>query len=87
MKFLLLGNGKTVKSIKKYIKHKKDSYIQAVNKNELTNKRILLDDKLLQLNDIDYAIKGPGIKETDKLYLKLANKFTFISELDLLKIY
>lgn len=87
MRFLLLGNGKTIKSIKKYIKHKKDNYIQAVNKNELTNKRILLDDKLLQLNDIDYAIKSPGIKETDKLYLKLANKFTFISELDLLKIY
>lgn len=84
MKILLLGLGKTNKAIKKYLKYKKINYVQAVFENEYKNKYLLADDNLLLLNDIDYAIKSPGILETNKTYLKLASKFNFISELDLL---
>ena len=87
MKYLLLGNGLTIKSIKKFLKSKKENYIQAVNSNELKRNMVLLNEDLLNLNDIDYVIKSPGISETNKLYLKLKTKFKFISELDLLSIY
>ena len=87
MKYLLLGNGLTIKSIKKFLKSKNENYIQAVNLNELKRNMVLLNEDLLNLNDIDYVIKSPGISETNKLYLKLKTKFKFISELDLLSIY
>ena len=87
MKFLLLGNGKTIKYIKKYIDFKKDSYIQAVFDFEYKRKYKLINDSLLELNDIDYVIKSPGISETNQIYLKLKQKFKFINELDLLDIY
>lgn len=87
MKILLLGKGKTIKAIKKYLKSKKVDYIQAVFEYEYQNKYLLADENLLNLDDIDYAIKSPGILETNKTYLKLATKFIFISELDLLTIF
>ncbi|MCI5745514.1 MAG: Mur ligase family protein [Erysipelotrichaceae bacterium] len=87
MKFLLLGKGKSIESIKKYLKSKKCQYIQAVFDFEYKKKYSLIDEELLNLKDIDFAIKSPGIKETNKLYLKLALNFTFISELDLLNIF
>ena len=86
MKILLLGKGQSIKYIKKYLKHKKISFINAVFEHEYTSKYILADETLLSLNDIDYAIKSPGIPETNKLYLKLNRKFKFICELDLLKL-
>ena len=66
MKILLLGKGKTIHFIKKYLKYKKVEYIQAVYEHEYKSKYQLFDESLLQLNDIDYAIKAPGILETDK---------------------
>ena len=87
MKILLLGKGKSIFYIKKYLKSKNVDYIQAVYENELDKNCVLLDENLLNLCDIDYAIKAPGIYETDKMYLKLSNKFKFISELDLLYIF
>ena len=87
MKFLLLGKGKTIKYIKKYILSKNDEVIHAVFKHEYSDKYILADERLLELDDIDYVIKSPGISETNQLYLRLSRKFTFICELDLLKIY
>ena len=75
MKILLLGKGQSIKYIKKYLKHKKISFINAVFEHEYTSKYILADETLLSLNDIDYAIKSPGIPETNKLYLKLNKKF------------
>ena len=87
MKILLIGKGKSIYYIKKYLKHKKVEYVQAVNEDEIDNKCLLFDEALLNLNDIDYAIKAPGIFETNKTYLKLASKFKFINELDLLHIF
>lgn len=87
MKFLLLGKGKSIECIKKYLKYKKQSYIQAVFDFEYNKKYHLIDDNLLKLNDIDFVIKSPGISETNQYYLKLSNKFKFISELDLLELF
>lgn len=87
MKILLLGKGKSIKYIKKYLKHNKVDIIHAVFKEEYNKKYLLADESLLKLNDIDYVIKSPGIKETNKLYLKLKFKFKFINELDLLKLF
>ena len=87
MKFLLLGKGKSIESIKKYLAYKKCNYIQAVFLNEAKNNEVIIDDSLMNLTDIDYVIKSPGISETNKLYLRLAKKFIFINELDLLSIF
>lgn len=87
MKFLLLGKGNSIKYIKKYIKKQNDEIVHAVFEHEYTGKYVLADERLLELNDIDYAIKSPGISETNQLYLKLSLKFKFICELDLLSIY
>lgn len=87
MKFLLLGNGKSIKYIKKYIKFHNDEYVLAVFKNENVKNSLIIDEKLLDLNDIDYVIKSPGIKQTSQIYLKLKMKFKFINELDLLHLY
>lgn len=87
MKFLLLGKGKTILAIKKYLKAKNVDYIHAVFKEQYIKKYQLIDDNLLKLEDIDYAIKSPGISEKNQMYLKLSLKFTFISELDLLDIF
>lgn len=87
MKFLLLGKGKSIEAIKKYLKYQDVEYIQAVFDFEYSSKYLLIDDNLLHLDDIDYAIKSPGISETNKMYLKLSKKFKFISEIDLLSIF
>lgn len=88
MRFLLLGKGKTIESIKIYLKSKNAEYVQAVFDFEYNSKKhLLIDDNLLELNGIDYAIKSPGISETNKMYLKLSQKFVFISEIDLLNIF
>ena len=83
MKFLLLGNGKSIKSIIKFINYNKDEYIQAVFDFEYKSKYKLIDENLLELTNIDYVIKSPGISETNQIYLKLKQKFKFINELDL----
>lgn len=87
MKILLLGKGKSIKYIKKYLKYKKVEIIHAVFKEEYNKKYVLADNKLLELDDIDYVIKSPGIPETNSLYIKLSLKFKFINELDLLTIF
>lgn len=87
MKFLLLGNGKSIKSIIKFINYNKDEYIQAVFDFEYKSKYKLIDENLLELTNIDYVIKTPGISETNQIYLKLKQKFKFINELDLLHLY
>ena len=88
MKLLLLGKGKSIYYIKKYLKAKKCEYVQACFLNERKNKNeLLINDDLLCLNDIDYVIKSPGISETNKVIIKLKEKFTFISEIDLLHIF
>ena len=87
MKILLLGKGKSIKYIKKYLKVKKVNILHAVFKEEYNSKYILADDKILEFNDIDYVIKSPGIPETNSLYIKLALKFKFINELDLLTLF
>ena len=87
MKILLLGKGKSIKYIKKYLKYKKVEIIHAVFKEEYNKKYVLADKKLLELDDIDYVIKSPGIPETNSLYIKLSLKFKFINELDLLTIF
>lgn len=87
MKFLLLGNGKSIKSIIKFINYNKDEYIQAVFDFEYKSKYKLIDENLLELTNIDYVIKSPGISETNQIYLKLKQKFKFINELDLLHLY
>ncbi len=88
MKLLLLGKGKSIYYIKKYLKAKNCEFLQAVFLNERKNKNeLLINDDLLCLNDIDYVIKSPGISETNKVIIKLKEKFTFISEIDLLHIF
>lgn len=87
MKILLLGKGKSIKYIKKYLKVKKVNILHAVFKEEYNSKYIFADEKLLELDDIDYVIKSPGIPETNSLYIKLALKFKFINELDLLTLF
>jgi len=87
MRFLLLGKGESIESIKNYLKSQNVEYVQAVFEYEYNSKYLLIDDALLNLNDIDYAIKSPGISETNKMYLKLTKKFKFISEIDLLSIF
>lgn len=87
MRFLLLGKGNSIKYIKKYILHNNDEVIHAVFEYEYKNKFYLANEKLLELENIDFAIKSPGISENNQLYLKLSRKFKFISELDLLYIY
>lgn len=87
MKFLLLGKGKSITSIKKYLKAKKCEYVQAVFEYEYEKKYLLADETLFELENIDYAIKSPGISETNRLYQKLQQKFTFICELDLLYLF
>lgn len=87
MRFLLLGKGKSIKYIKKYIMSNKDEVIHAVFEHEYNSNYVLANEKLLEIEDIDYAIKSPGISETNQLYLRLSRKFKFISELDLLSIY
>ena len=87
MKILLLGKGKSIKYIKKYLKVKKINILHAVFKEEYNSKYILADEKLLEFDDIDYVIKSPGIPETNSLYIKLALKFKFINELDLLTLF
>ena len=51
MKILLLGKGKSIFYIKKYLKSKNVDYIQAVYENELDNNCVLLDENLLNLCD------------------------------------
>lgn len=88
MKLLLLGKGKSIYCIKKYLEHKNCEFQQAVFLNERKNKKeLLINEDLLNLNDIDYVIKSPGISETNKVVIKLKEKFTFISEIDLLHIF
>lgn len=87
MKFLLLGKGKTIEAIKKYLKFKKQEYMQAVFEFEYSKKYMLINDDLLKYDGIDYVIKSPGISETNQMYLKLKNKYKFISELDLLYLF
>ena len=41
MKILLIGKGKSIYYIKKYLKYKKIEYIQAVNEDEIDNKCLL----------------------------------------------
>ena len=88
MKFLLLGKGKSIKYIIKYLKSKKCEYVIACYKNERKNKNeLLINEDLLKLDDITYVIKSPGINETNKIIIKLKEKFTFISEIDLLSLF
>ena len=87
MKILLLGKGISIKYIKKYLKVKKINILHAVFNEEYNSKYILADEKLLEFDDIDYVIKSPGIPETNSLYIKLALKFKFINELDLLTLF
>ena len=83
MKFLLLGKGNSIKYIKKYIKKQNDEIVHAVFEHEYNGKYVLADERLLELNDIDYAIKSPGISETNQLYLKLSLKFKFIENISI----
>lgn len=88
MKFLLLGKGKSIKYIIKYLKNKKCEYVIACFKNERKNQNeLLINEDLLKLEDITYVIKSPGINETNKIIIKLKEKFTFISEIDLLSLF
>lgn len=88
MKFLLLGKGKSIKYIIKYLKSKKCEYVIACFKNERKNKNeLLINEDLLKLDDITYVIKSPGINETNKIIIKLMEKFIFISEIDLLSLF
>lgn len=87
MKILLIGKGNSIKYIKKYLKHKNVEFVHAVFEHEFDNRYLLADESLINLNDINYAIKSPGIPETNKIYLKLKRKFIFINELDLLKLF
>ena len=87
MKFLLLGKGKSIKYIKKYILSNNDEVVHAVFKHEYKKKYLIANEKLLEIKDIDYAIKSPGISETNQLYLRLSRKIKFISEIDLLSLY
>ena len=65
MKFLLLGNGKSIKSIIKFINYNKDEYIQAVFDFEYKSKYKLIDENLLDLTNIDYVIKDNIDSELD----------------------
>ena len=88
MKFLLLGKGKSIKYIIKYLKSKKCEYVIACFKDERKNKNeLLINEDLLKLDDITYVIKSPGINETNKIIIKLMEKFIFISEIDLLSLF
>lgn len=88
MKFLLLGKGKSIKYIIKYLKRKKCEYVIACFKDEIKNKNeLLINEDLLKLDDITYVIKSPGINETNKIIIKLKEKFIFISEIDLLSLF
>ena len=76
MKFLLLGKGKSIKYIIKYLKSKKCEYVIACFKDERKNKNeFLINEDLLKLDDITYVIKSPGINETNKIIIKLKEKF------------
>ena len=81
MRFLLLGKGKSIKYIKKYIKSNKDEVIHAVFEHEYNSNYVLANEKLLEIEDIDYAIKSPGISETNQLYLRLSKELPHMIDL------
>lgn len=87
MKFLLLGKGKTTLSISKYFNSINVDYCFAVNEEEKDQNDLLFDKKLLDLKDIDFVIKSPGISQNNKIFKKIRKRFKVISELDLLYLF
>ena len=87
MKFLLLGKGKTTKAIEKFLRLKNQKVIIACNKDELEENDLLFDLNLIQLKDINYVIKSPGISQNNHIFKKIQKKVKVISELDLLTLF
>lgn len=87
MKFLLYGKGKTIKYIKRFLKSQNVEIISCCKKEEQKRNDLLANEKILDIKGITYALKSPGISEKDKYYCLYKEKFTFISELDLLKVF
>ena len=87
MKFLLLGKGKTILAISKFLKKMKQEYYIACLDHEIENDEMLYDYSLLSLSDIDYVIKSPGISQKDNLFIKIKKKFKVIAELDLFYLF
>ncbi len=87
MRFLLLGKGKTTIAIAEFLKSIHQQVDIACNKKEQEKQDLLFDEKLLQLKEIDYVIKSPGISQLHPLFCKIKRKFKVISELDLFYLF